>query len=154
MTRQRWGKWGLVGAGLFSVVATVGVAQGTREAVDASANAKIREEGLKRSKVDGMFTMLVDTIGPRLAGSPEYKRAVDWSAGQMRAFGLANVVIEPFEFSRGWALDKFTIEMIEPRYMPLVGYPEAWSPSTQGEVVVPALHIAGKTADQVEAMVA
>jgi hypothetical protein len=126
----------------------VGTAQGIREPVDAAANAKIREEGLKRSKVDGMFTMLVDTIGPRLAGSPEYKRAADYGAEQLRAFGLTNVMIEPFEFSRGWALDKFTIEMVEPRYMPLVGYPEAWSPSTQGEVIAPVAFIAGKTAEE------
>jgi hypothetical protein len=136
----------------FSLVATVGIAQSAREPVDAAANTKIREEGLKRSQVAGMFSMLVDTIGPRLAGSPEYKRAADWSADQMRAFGLTSVVIEPFEFSRGWVLDKFTLEMVEPRYMPLVGYPEAWSPSTQGEVVAPVAFISGKTPEEVEAM--
>src|SRR5688572_24856192 len=152
MTIRRWGMRWLVGAGVFSLVATVGIAQSSREGVDAAANAKIREEGLKRSKVDSMFTMLVDTIGPRLAGSPEYKRSAEWSAEQMRAFGLTNVGIEPFEFSRGWALDKFTIEMVEPRYMPLVGYPEAWSPSTQGEVVAPVAFISGKTAEEVEAL--
>jgi carboxypeptidase Q len=145
---MRW----FVGAGVFSLVAAVGIAQGSREVVDAAANAKIREEGLKRSQVDSMFTMLVDMIGPRLAGSPEYKRSAEWSAEQMRAFGLSNVRIEPFEFSRGWALDKFTIEMVEPRYMPLVGYPEAWSPSTQGEVVAPVAFISGKTAEEVESM--
>jgi hypothetical protein len=138
--------------GVFAFTAAIGIAQGAREAVDAAANAKIRDEGLNRSKVAGMFTMLVDTIGPRLAGSPEYKRAADWGADQMRAFGLTNVVIEPFEFSRGWVLDKFTIEMVEPRYMPLVGYPEAWSPSTQGEVIAPVSFIAGKTAEEIEAM--
>ena len=142
----------LCAATMFGLVAAVGLAQGVREPVDSAANTKIREEGLKRSKVDAMFTMLVDTIGPRLAGSPEYKRAAEWSADQMRAFGLTNVGIEPFEFSRGWALDKFTIEMVEPRYMPLVGYPEAWSPSTQGEVVAPVAFISGKTAEEVEAL--
>jgi len=147
-SRARW--W--IGAGVFSLAAAVGIAQSAREAVDAAANAKIRDEGLNRSKVDGMFTMLVDTIGPRLAGSPEYKRSAEWAAEQMRAFGLTNVAVEPFEFGRGWALDKFTIEMVEPRYMPLVGYPEAWSPSTQGEVVASVAFISGKPAQDVEAM--
>ena len=152
MTMRRWSARWLAGACAFGLAATAGAAQGAREAVDAAANAKIREEGLNRSKVAPMFTMLVDTIGPRLAGSPEYKRSAEWGAEQMRAFGLTNVVIEPFEFSRGWVLDKFTIEMVEPRYMPLVGYPEAWSPSTQGEVVAPVAFIAGKTPEDVEAM--
>ncbi len=151
MRARRIVRW-LCGATAFSLVATVGIAQGTREFVDAAANAKIRDEGLNRSKVAGMFTMLVDTIGPRLAASPEEKRAAEWAAGQMRAFGLTKVTVEPFEFSRGWVLDKFTIEMVEPRYMPLVGYPEAWSPSTQGEVVAQVAFIAAKTAEDVEAM--
>lgn len=152
MMMKQWITRWLIGAAVFSLVTTSGTAQSVREVVDAAANAKIRDEGLNRSKAAGMFTMLVDTIGPRLAGSPEYKRSAEWAAEQMRAFGLANVAIEPFEFGRGWALDKFTIEMVEPRYMPLVGYPEAWSPSTQGEVIAQVAFIAGKSAEDVEAM--
>ena len=79
--------------------------------------------------------MLVDTIGPRLTGSPEYKRAADWARETLAKWGLTNARLEAFEFGRGWELEKFTIEMVEPRYMPLLGYPEAWSPSTSGEVV-------------------
>jgi hypothetical protein len=42
--------------------------------------------------------------------------------------------------------------MIEPRYMPLVGYPEAWSPSTPGEVEAAVVFLGGRPADEVEAM--
>jgi hypothetical protein len=49
-------------------------------------------------------------------------------------------------------LDGQTIEMIEPRYMPLLGYAEAWSPATNGEVVASAVLLAGKSADEVTAM--
>src|SRR3982750_2915024 len=96
--------------GLLAIAATA-VQPG--EPVDAAANAKIRDEGLKRSQVESMFSALVDGIGPRLAGSPEYKRAAEWVRNQMTTFGLANARLEPFEFGRGWALDKLTIEMIE-----------------------------------------
>src|SRR4029453_7060786 len=92
----------------------------TGEPVDAQANAKIRAEGLERSQAPAIFHTLVDTIGPRLAGSPEYKRAADWARQQLTSFGLSNARLEPFEFGRGWVLDKLTIEMIEPRYMPLI----------------------------------
>ena len=141
-----------IGCAAFALAATVGTAQSGREPVDAAANTKIRDEGLNRSQVGAMFTTLVDTIGPRLSGSPEYKRSAEWAAGQMRTFGLSNVVIEPFEFGRGWALERFTIEMVEPRYMPLVGYPEAWSPSTQGEVIATVALLAGKAPEDVETM--
>ncbi len=66
--------------------------------------------------------------------------------------GLSNAHLEPWDFGRGWELDKLTIEMVEPRYMPLLGYAEAWSPATSGEVVVSVVSIAGKTADEVKAM--
>jgi hypothetical protein len=141
-----------IGCVALAIAATVSTAQSGREPVDATANAKIRDEGLNRSKAGAMFTMLVDTIGPRLSGSPEYKRSAEWAAGEMRAWGLSNVAIEPFEFGRGWALERFSIEMLEPRYMALVGYPEAWSPSTQGEVTATVAFIAGTTAEDVEAM--
>jgi carboxypeptidase Q len=142
----------LVGAAAFVVATVVGAAQAPREPVDAAAIAKIRDEGLNRSQVGAMFNTLVDTIGPRLAGSRAYKQAVDFSAERLRAWGLSNVAVEPFEFGRGWELQRFSIEMVEPRYMALVGYPEAWSPSTQGEVTATVALLAGKTADEVEGM--
>jgi hypothetical protein len=121
-------------------------------AVDAAAIAKIRDEGLNRSQAAAMFAMLTDGIGPRLTGSPEYKRAAEWARETIAGWGLTSARLEAFEFGRGWALDKFTIEMVEPRYMPLLGYPEAWSPSTRGDVVVSVVSIAGRSADDVASM--
>lgn len=153
MTMHQWRvRRIIIGCAAFAVAATVGTAQSGREPVDAEANTRIRDEGLHRSQVGAMFTTLVDTIGPRLSGSPAYMRSAEWAAGQMRAFGLSSVVVEPFEFGRGWALERFTIEMVEPRYMPLVGYPEAWSPSTPGEVIAPVMVLAGRTPEDVEGM--
>jgi hypothetical protein len=134
------------------MLAFVMVAGQAGEPLDSAALTRIRDEGLKRSQVDTLFGALVDGIGPRLAGSPEYLRAAEWGKSRMAEFGLVNARLEPFEFTRGWTLDKFTIEMVEPRYMPLLGYPEAWSPSTTGEVVAPIVILAGKTAEQVAAM--
>jgi hypothetical protein len=65
---------------------------------------------------------------------------------------LSNARLEAFEFGRGWVLDKLTIEMVEPRYMPLIGYAEAWSPSTPGEVTAPIVVAAGKTAQDISTM--
>jgi hypothetical protein len=49
-------------------------------------------------------------------------------AARSRKLARTNARLETWEFGRGWAFDKLTIEMVEPRYMPLIGYPEAWSP--------------------------
>ncbi|MEZ5319657.1 MAG: M20/M25/M40 family metallo-hydrolase [Vicinamibacterales bacterium] len=151
MTRSLWRFAGVVvvAGGLV----TAGVAVAARQApepVDAPVNAKIRDEGLHRSQVAELFSTLVDDIGPRLASSPAYTRAAAWARDRMTGWGLANVHQEPFDFGRGWTLDRFTIEMVSPRYMPLVGYPEAWCPSTSGEVVARAVSLAGRSADDVE----
>jgi hypothetical protein len=128
------------------------VAAFQQEPVDAAANAKIRDEGLNRSKVNEPFDMFANQIGPRLTGSPAHKRAADWAKDTLTKWGLSNAHLEAWEFGRGWELEKFTLEMVEPRYMPLNGFPEAWTPSTNGEVVLTAVSTADKTPDQVAAM--
>ena len=138
-------------AGVALGVMAVAAWQGP-ERVDTAAIAKIRDEGLNRSQVGAHFTTLVDTIGPRLAGSPEYKRAADWSRETLAKWGLTGARLEAFEFGRGWQLEKFTLEMVEPRYMPLMGYPEAWSPSTKGEVTATVAFVNGKSAQDVAAL--
>jgi hypothetical protein len=124
----------------------------TADTVDAAANAKIREEGLTRSKVNEPFDMFVNQIGPRLTASPAHKRAAEWAKDTLTKWGLSNSHLEAWEFGRGWELEKLTIEMVEPRYMPLTGYAEAWTPSTAGEVVLSAVSTADKTPEQVAAM--
>jgi hypothetical protein len=132
---------------LVTVVVTG--ARQAKEPVDAAVIGRIVAEGMNRSQAAGIFSMYVDTIGARLTSSPAHKRAAEWSRDMMTKWGLSNARLEPFEFGRGWTLEKQVIEMIEPRYMPLLGYAEAWSPSTPGEIVVPAVTVAGKTADEV-----
>ncbi len=122
------------------------------ERVDAAAVATIRDEGLNRSQAGALFSMLTDGIGPRLTGSSAHRRAADWARDTLARWGLSGARLEPFEFGRGWELDHFVLEMVEPRYMPLLGYPEAWSPSTPGEVLVPAVFVAGKSAEELAAM--
>ena len=122
-----------------------------RGSFDGRANQARRPRD--RSQVYATFSHLVTDIGPRLTATPEYKRGGGLVARTAReAGGFANARLENWEFGRGWALDKFTIEMIEPRYMPLIGYPEAWSASMDGEVEAAPVFIAGKTPEELEAM--
>lgn len=114
--------------------------------------SRIRSEAYDRSQVMTFFDHLVINIGPRLSGSPEYKASADWTRGQLAAIGLQNARLEPFEFGRGWAMDKLVIEMVEPRYMPLVGFAEAWAAPTRGEIVGSPLFLGNKTAADVGAL--
>jgi hypothetical protein len=116
---------------LFLLTTTAASAQ---EPIDRATLARIRDEGLNRPQVGAVFNQLTNVLGPRLAGTPAYKRAADWTEQRLRAHGLKNVHQESWPFGRGWELKQFTFELVEPWYMPLVGYPEAWTPSTSGEL--------------------
>lgn len=123
-----------------------------QEPVDAAMNAKIRDEGLNRSHVLKTFEHFTEVIGPRLTGSPAAKTAAEYSQSRLKEWGLSDPRLEPWDFGRGWTLEKQTVEMVEPRYMPLVGYAEAWSASTAGEIVATPVFIGNKTAADLEKM--
>jgi hypothetical protein len=123
-----------------------------QEPVDRDAIVKIRAEGLDRSRVWSMVDTLATVIGPRLTASPAHRRAADWARDHLSGWGLRDVRLEPFSFGRGWELQRFTLEMTEPRYMPLIGYPDAWSASTPREIVGVPISIAGVAPDSLEKM--
>ena len=114
--------------------------------------AKIRAEGLGNSQVSPVFETLTIDIGPRLTGSPALKRALDFARERLVSYAMDNVHLEPWKFGRGWTLDRLTVEMAEPRYMPLLGYAEAWSPSTAGEIVATPVFVGDKTPEQLQTM--
>jgi hypothetical protein len=120
-------------------------ASGAQEIPDSAVVARIRDEGLNRSRVMETFLHLTDRIGPRLTGTPAYKQAADWSLARLRTYGLANAQLEAWPFGKGWTLDKLTLEMVEPWYLPLIGFAEAWSPSTAGELLAQPVYIGDLT---------
>ena len=119
---------------------------------DTAILQRIRAEGTERSQVMTMFDQFVTVIGPRLTASPEYKAAADWALAKLAAWRLANPALETWEFGRGWELDRLVVEIVEPRYMPLIAYAEGWSPSTVGELVATPIHVGTKTPADLAAM--
>ncbi len=126
-------------------VATLGSAQ----APDLDVFAKIRAEATEHSQAEPVFDMFTIGIGPRLTASPAHKRAAEYARARLAGYGLSNARLEPWHFGRGWTLEKLTIEMVEPRYLPLIGYADGWSSSTNGEIVAAPVWIGGKSPEQV-----
>jgi hypothetical protein len=57
--------------------------------------------------------------------------AAEWTKERLAKWGLENAQLEPWgPFGRGWSLESFTINLVQPSYTPLIAYPKAWSPST------------------------
>jgi carboxypeptidase Q len=137
---------------LYFAAALTPALLGAQESFDRAMVAKIRDEGLNRSQVWGMVDTLATVIGPRLTASPAFMRAMTWSRDHLNAWGLRDVHFETWPFGRGWEMQKFTLEMTAPRYAPMIGYPDAWSASTNGDVVGTPMLIAGMPFDSLDKM--
>jgi hypothetical protein len=107
----------------------------SQEKVDLETISRIRYEGFRDSKVMDFATGLMDNIGERLTGSPNMKRANEWTRDQLAAMGLANAHLEAWgPFGRGWANQYVNVRMTAPDIAPLLVYAKAWTPGTNGVV--------------------
>ena len=115
--------------------------QAPKEVID-----KIKEEGSTNSQVMQTLSYLTDVIGARLTGSPQMKRANEWTRDTMMKWGLKNAHLEAWgPFGRGWTLKDFEAEVVAPYSIPLIAYPKAWSPSTKGAVTADVVYFDAKT---------
>jgi carboxypeptidase Q len=106
---------------------------------------RIKDEGMNRSQVMQTLSYLTDVIGPRLTNSPGMKRANEWTRDQMAKWGLQNAHLEAWgPFGRGWTLKRFSAQVIEPQVIPLIAYPKAWSPGTNGPLTAEVVYLDAK----------
>jgi Zn-dependent M28 family amino/carboxypeptidase len=117
-------------------------ASAEKNADQADAIARIREEGMEHSQVMETLSCLCDVIGPRLTGSPGLKRANQWTRDRMAGWGLTNAHLEAWgPFGRGWTLKRFSAQVIEPQTIPLLGCPAAWSPGLDKPLVADVVYL-------------
>ena len=117
---------------LLSVPAAWSQAQ---EKIDLETITRIRQEGFNNSKVMELASGLMDSIGERLTGSPNMKRANEWTRDKLTEMGLVNAHLEPWgPFGRGWANQYINVRMTSPDIAPLLVYSKAWTPGTSGAV--------------------
>ncbi len=128
------------------------VAAQTQEPVDRAMIARITAEANDRSHVGETFNYFVNIIGGRLAGSRAHKASAEYARAKLTEWGLKDSHFEAFPFGRGWELQQFTLEMTGPRYFPITGFPEAWTPSTKGVITAPAIYLGDKSVAEIEAM--
>lgn len=99
----------------------------------AATLRRIRAEGMDSSQVVPLAQALLDSIGPRLTGSPGQKAANDWAVATYRKWGIP-ARNERYGTWRGWKRGITHIDLLEPRLRTLDGTMLAWSPGTQGPV--------------------
>ena len=120
-----------------STVAGAGVKDGDLKDPKVAAQQFITTE---RTNSDVMTNLeyLSDMIGPRLTGSARLKRANDWTAEKMKAYGLENVHLEPYTIPRGWERGKVEMTIIE-NGLSVEAAQAAWTPGTSGKISGPVV---------------
>jgi hypothetical protein len=115
-----------------SILLFAGSLHAQTEKVDATMVARIREEGLNRSRVMDIAFHLTDLSGPRLANSPGYARAAAYAVSALSGWGLSAARQEPWgEFGKGWELERMYLAMTAPYYKPIMAYPKTWTSGTR-----------------------
>ncbi|HEX9754738.1 MAG TPA: M20/M25/M40 family metallo-hydrolase, partial [Gemmatimonadales bacterium] len=107
---------------------------------DDTVIKRIWEEGMTdKSRVGRLAQVLLDSIGPRLTGSPGHQAGVEWLLSLYRSWGIP-ARKEQYGTWRGWRRGYTHLDLIAPRTRSLEGILLAWSPGTsapvEGEVVV------------------
>jgi carboxypeptidase Q len=91
------------------------------------------EEGMEASRARALAQVLMDSVGPRLSGSPGYDAAADWLMGVYREWGI-EVRQEEYGTWQGWREGVLHVDLVQPRVQTLEANLLAWSPGTDGAV--------------------
>ncbi len=119
------------GIALYILTAFAALAQ---ERVDLDAIHRIKSEALENSKVMEHLFYLTDVNGPRVTNSPGFFAAADWVVKQLGEWGIPAHLEKWGPYGHGWSYTKFSANLIEPQYAPLIGFPLAFTEGTKGPV--------------------
>ena len=130
---------------LLAAVAYPGVARAQSFRSADPVIARMWQAGMEQSQLERLGQVLVDSIGPRLSGSPGFASAVTWLERTYQTFGIS-ARRERYGTWRGWQHGTVHMQLVAPRVQNLDVELLAWSPGTPGAkavegevVVIPAL---------------
>ncbi len=142
----------VAGAALAAPLSTLG-ALGAQQTTQFPTNDQTIERiwrlGMDSSHVQTLAQSLLDSIGPRLTGSPGLRAASDWVISQYKAWGI-DARREPYGTWRGWRRGVSHIDLVAPRVRSLEGTMLAWSPGTNGKPVTAQAIVLPKFRDSTE----
>jgi carboxypeptidase Q len=116
--------------------------QPEKETLDYAMYERIRAEALGHSHIMEYASGLMDGIGPRLTGSPNLKKANEWTKDQLTAMGCANAHLEDWgEFGMGWQQLNTWLRMSAPDTAVFIAQAAPWSPATKGPLSAAAVWV-------------
>lgn len=91
--------------------------------------------GMDSSQAQKLSQVLFDSLGPRLMGSPDLKRANDWLVATYKSWGI-EAKNENYGTWRGWRRGPSHVDLISPRVRTLDATMVGYSPGTAAKDVV------------------
>lgn len=124
-------RWSLA---LLAAVVVASPATAQTFPTDDPVIRQIWQEGMEDgSQVYELAQALLDSIGPRLMGTPQYEGAGDWLLQKYAEWGI-EAEKQVYGTWRGWERGYTHIDLISPRIRSLSGMMLGWSPGTDGPV--------------------
>src|SRR5690348_8638182 len=114
-----------VAVAVTALAATLAQSQSTIDPVIA----RIRAMAIDSSHTEQLSHTLFDSLGPRLTGSPDLKRANDWLVATYKSWGI-DARNEQVGTWRGWRRGYSHIDLVSPRVRTLEGTMLGYSPGT------------------------
>ncbi|MDH3205907.1 MAG: M28 family peptidase [Gemmatimonadota bacterium] len=108
--------------------------EGQSLATDDPVLRAIWEQATDGSQLEPLAQTLLDSLGPRLTGSPGMERAQDWAVRTLQNWGV-DARLEEYGTWEGWERGTSHIDLVAPRARSLEGRLLAWSPGTGGRPV-------------------
>ncbi|UCD24242.1 MAG: M20/M25/M40 family metallo-hydrolase [Gemmatimonadota bacterium] len=125
----------LVGVGMM-----LSQAQATAQSfpTDDPVIKAIWQEGMVNSQAYNIAQVMMDSIGPRLSGSPALKAANEWAVMKFEEWGIP-ASNEQYGTWMSWRRGISHVDLIQPWVRSLTGMMLAWSPGTDGKVEGPVV---------------
>ncbi len=117
----------------IALLVTVQSAESQTLPADDPVLRRMWVEGMERSQTERLAHVLMDSIGPRLSGTPAFQASVDWLQQVYRELGIT-VRAEQYGTWRGWRHGYVSMTLTAPRIQPLEVNVLAWSPGTSGPI--------------------
>src|SRR5260370_2786045 len=110
----------------------------------AAADAQILSEIREHSEAAANLEYLSDSIGARLTGSPQLRKANEWTRDMFAKYGAVNAHLEGWTMERSWTRGKASARIVMPTEHPLTIAAAGWAPSTPGPVTGPVVYFDAK----------
>src|SRR6267378_2834328 len=110
----------------------------------AAADAQILSEIREHSEAAANLEYLSDSIGARLTGSPQLRKANEWTRDMFAKYGAVNAHLEGWTMERSWTRGKASARIVSPTEHQLTIAAAGWSPSTPGAISGPVVYFDAK----------